>query len=84
MKLEAVNIQNFSELCPATVTKVVNDYHFLVTIDTYLNDQVTDSVLCCNSNTPYIFPIKWAEEHELELETPKGKSISIILAIKLN
>ncbi|KAF8767845.1 Scm-like with four MBT domains protein 2 [Argiope bruennichi] len=72
MKLEAVNIQNYAEICPATVTKVVNDYYFLVTIDNHIDEQVTNAVLCCNSNTPFVFPIKWAEEHELEVKSPKG------------
>ncbi|GBN98880.1 Scm-like with four MBT domains protein 2, partial [Araneus ventricosus] len=76
MKLEAVNMQNYAELCPATVTKVVNDYHFVVTIDNYFDEQVTDSILCCNSNTPFIFPIKWTEEHELELKPPKGYKLN--------
>ncbi|GIX76142.1 scm-like with four MBT domains protein 2 [Caerostris darwini] len=72
MKLEAVNTQNYTEMSPATVTKIIDDYHFLVTIDAYQDELKSKCVLCCNSNTPFIFPIKWAEDHELELKIPKG------------
>ncbi|GFU73926.1 scm-like with four MBT domains protein 2 [Trichonephila clavipes] len=72
MKLEAVNPQNYAELCPATVTKIVDDCYFLVKIDEYPAEQEKKCCMCCSSNTPFIFPVKWAEEHELELKTPKG------------
>ncbi|GFY45916.1 scm-like with four MBT domains protein 2 [Trichonephila inaurata madagascariensis] len=75
MKLEAVNPQNYSELCPATVTKIVDDYYFLVKIDEYPAEQEKKCCMCCSSNTPFIFPVKWAEEHELELKTPKGYEV---------
>ncbi|GFS85109.1 scm-like with four MBT domains protein 2 [Nephila pilipes] len=74
MKLEAVNPQNCAELCPATVTEIVNEYYFFVTIDEYPVELETKCFIC-NSNTPFIFPIKWAEEHELELKTPKGYEV---------
>lgn len=71
MKLEAVNTQNFTDLYPATVTEICDDFHFLITIDTYEEDE-PKCVLCCNSNYPYIFPIKWAEKNGVDLKIPKG------------
>ncbi|KAG8186556.1 hypothetical protein JTE90_020859 [Oedothorax gibbosus] len=71
MKLEAVNTLNFTDICPATVTQILDDFHFLITMDSFQEDGPS-STACCHSNYPYIFPINWAETNGLDLKTPKG------------
>lgn len=72
MKLEAVNPDNYCIICPATVSKIVNDFYFLVTIDSFSTDETDKSIMCCNSNQQMIFPINWAKENGLDLSPPKG------------
>lgn len=72
MKLETVDPQNYNNICPATVSSVVNNFYFLVTIDSYSMDDSVQSIMCCNSNSQLIFPVKWAEENGLDLMPPKG------------
>ena len=72
MKLEAVDPENFCDICPATVSRVIDNYYFLVTIDSYAMDESIERTLCCNSNEQLIFPVNWAQENGLELKIPKG------------
>nr|XP_042900715.1 scm-like with four MBT domains protein 2 [Parasteatoda tepidariorum] len=72
MKLEAVDPKTYSDVCPATVSKVINDFYFIVTIDDHQESDKCEFSLCCHNNSPFIFPINWAEENGLELRTPKG------------
>lgn len=72
MKLEAVDPKTYSDICPATVSKVIDNYYFLVTIDSYDMHESNNEILCCNSNEQLIFPVNWAQENGLELKIPKG------------
>lgn len=71
MKLEAVDPETYEDLCPATVCKVINEFHFLVSIDDFCKDK-KKRILCCNSNSFFIFPIHWAQENGLKLKPPQG------------
>ncbi|KFM72096.1 Scm-like with four MBT domains protein 2, partial [Stegodyphus mimosarum] len=76
MKLEAVNPKNCTDICPATISRVVNDYYFLVTIDAHQCEEHKKSMICCHSNSHTIFPVKWAEENGLDLKVPKGYEVT--------
>lgn len=77
MKLEAVDPKNFCDICPATVSRVIDSYYFLVTIDSYNMEESNNKILCCNSNEQVIFPINWAQENGLELKIPKGTLLAL-------
>ncbi|XP_054710645.1 scm-like with four MBT domains protein 1 [Uloborus diversus] len=72
MKLEAVDPITYTNLCPATISTVLSDYYFLVSIDDCGSKRDKTALLCCNSNSQLIFPVGWAEKHELCLKVPHG------------
>jgi len=76
MKVEALSPTDRAKICPATVTKVLDDTHFLVTIDVYgeqsdssdntiTSNDSKDNTWLCTAEHPYIFPIGWAEKHSI-------------------
>ncbi|KAI5645090.1 mbt repeat domain-containing protein [Phthorimaea operculella] len=72
MKLEAFNPQDMKTIRPATITKVFNNFHFLVTIDDHHDDyEDTKMAWLCDSMHPYIYPIGWAQKNNLPFKTPK-------------
>lgn len=72
MKLEALDPQTMQTIRPATVTKVFNNFHFLVVIDDHLEDyEETKMCVVCDSKNPYIYPIGWAEKHSVPFTIPK-------------
>lgn len=72
MKLEALNPQDMKTVRPATVTKVFNNFHFLVVIDDHLEDYEDSKVAwLCDSMHPYIYPIGWAQKNDISFKTPK-------------
>lgn len=75
MKLEAVSPASKLQLCPATVTKVLNNYYFLVEIDDYRKDtdkKQSPAVICCHANSLVIFHVNWGKEHGVKIHFPKG------------
>ncbi|CAG9796316.1 unnamed protein product [Diatraea saccharalis] len=72
MKVEALNPHDMKTIRPATVTKVFNNFHFLVVIDDHLEDyEDTKMAWLCDSMHPYIFPIGWAEKNSISFKVPK-------------
>lgn len=83
MKVEALHPVDRTKICPATVTKVFDDIYFLVNIDVHIehSDKSDDTFVTSNSenNTwlctaehPYIFPIGWAQKHDIMITHPQG------------
>ncbi|XP_067002533.2 scm-like with four MBT domains protein 1 [Anabrus simplex] len=74
MKLEAVHPHNMVEICPASVVKVYDEHYFLVQIDSYssMEKDHIESTWLCTAEHPYIFPVGWAVDHELQLTHPRG------------
>lgn len=72
MKLEALSPHDMKTIRPATVTKVFNNFHFLVTIDDHVEDY-EDSKMAwlCDSMHSYIYPIGWAQKNNITFKTPK-------------
>lgn len=72
MKLEALDPQDMKSIRPATVTKVFNNFHFLVTIDDHLDDyEDTKMAWLCDSMHPYIYPIGWAQRNNFTFKPSK-------------
>ncbi|KDR22796.1 Scm-like with four MBT domains protein 2 [Zootermopsis nevadensis] len=78
MKLEAVHPRNMVEICPATVVRVFPPYYFIIQIDSYATVETdeTESFQLCTIEHPYIFPVGWAQKHELCLTHPRGWTTS--------
>ncbi|EZA52051.1 Scm-like with four MBT domains protein [Ooceraea biroi] len=79
MKVEALIPTDQTKICPATVTKVLDDTHFLVTIDVYSersdnsdNTITSNNTWLCTAEHPYIFPVGWAEKHGVTFTPPQG------------
>ena len=74
MKLEAINPQNRSEICVATVTRIFDPYYFLVKIDDLISmhDDVTLDSFVVRKGQPGIFPIGFCFKNNLHLKQPKG------------
>lgn len=72
MKLEALAPNDMKTIRPATVTKVFNNFYFLVTIDDHADDY-EDSKMAwlCDSMHSYIYPIGWAQKNNITFKTPK-------------
>ncbi|XP_053609986.1 scm-like with four MBT domains protein 2 isoform X2 [Plodia interpunctella] len=72
MKLEALNPEDMKSIRPATITKVFNNFHFLVTIDDHSEDyEDTKMAWLCDSMHPYIYPIGWAQKYNITFKSPK-------------
>ncbi|XP_024916749.1 lethal(3)malignant brain tumor-like protein 4 isoform X2 [Cynoglossus semilaevis] len=67
MKLEAVDRKNPGLVCVASVTEVIQD-RFLIHFDNW--DDTYD--YWCTSDSPYIHPVGWCEEHGRPLTSPQG------------
>lgn len=72
MKLEALSPQDMKTIRPATVAKVFNNFHFLVTVDDHETDY-EDSKMAwlCDSMHPYIYPVGWASRNNFAFKPPK-------------
>lgn len=77
MKLEAVNPANMSEICPAYVSRIFDDFYFLVILDSCSESDGT-SHWVCHTGFPYIFPVGWAQMHGIEVVSPHQKNIDSI------
>nr|XP_033815199.1 scm-like with four MBT domains protein 2 isoform X1 [Geotrypetes seraphini]XP_033815200.1 scm-like with four MBT domains protein 2 isoform X1 [Geotrypetes seraphini] len=73
MKLEAVDPREPLNICPASVTKVFNSYHFQVTIDDLRPEPSEISVLC-HADSLGILPVQWCLKNGVNLTPPKGYS----------
>lgn len=70
-KLEVINPRTFASLHPATVTKVIDELYFIVTLDD-LSPNHEEVQFCCHGASPGIFPICWSMYKGLKLVPPKG------------
>ncbi|XP_010213710.1 PREDICTED: scm-like with four MBT domains protein 2, partial [Tinamus guttatus] len=73
MKLEAVNMREPFNICPASVTKVFNNHYFQVTIDDLRSEPSKISMLC-HADSLGILPIQWCLKNGVNLTPPKGYS----------
>ncbi|NXA47876.1 SMBT2 protein, partial [Nothocercus julius] len=73
MKLEAVNMREPFNICPASVTKVFNNHYFQVTIDDLRSEPSKTSMLC-HADSLGILPIQWCLKNGVNLTPPKGYS----------
>ena len=72
-KLEALHPGNHSHICPATVTKVINDQYFIVQIDDVSQNADGQQVqMCCHGSSPGILPVNWCRENGTALTPPEG------------
>lgn len=74
MKLEAVNPINKTQICPATVIKVLNSQYFVVEIDDLENTEPEYKIrFSCHSGSKCIFPAKWCHyKGGVSITPPKG------------
>ena len=73
-KLEAVNPNDPSSICAATVSKVASEFFFQVEIDSTITcgDGSRPSIWC-SSNSRNIFPVGWCEKNNIQLTPPPGR-----------
>lgn len=74
-KLEAVNPNDPSSICAATVSKVASEFFFQVEIDSTITcgDGSRPSIWC-SSNSRNIFPVGWCEKNNIQLTPPPGRA----------
>uniref|UniRef100_A0A7M5X7K3 Uncharacterized protein n=1 Tax=Clytia hemisphaerica TaxID=252671 RepID=A0A7M5X7K3_9CNID len=74
MKLEAINPQNPSEICVATVTRIFDPFYFLVKIDNLISVQedVTTDSFVARKGQAGIFPVGYCFKNGVHLQQPKG------------
>lgn len=76
MMVEALNPMDRTQICPATVTKIIDDVYFLVNIDTqvkylnttddiFTNNNLENNTWLCTAKHPYIFPVGWAQKNNI-------------------
>ncbi|KAI5745745.1 hypothetical protein M8J76_013892 [Diaphorina citri] len=73
MKLESVDPLNLSDICVATVMKVLNDRFMMIRVNSY--DEDTNGGLdwfCYHMSSPYIFAPGFCAAHGINLTPPKG------------
>jgi hypothetical protein len=69
MKLEAVDPQNLSVICVATVAKVLKDDYLLIKIDGVSEKEGSD-VFCYHRTSPAIFPAGFCQQNNIPLQPP--------------
>lgn len=72
MRLEMIYSPTLALIHPATVTKVLNSYYFIVDIDNPHPSLGMMKAVCCHANSPFIFPAGWAKSNGLSLVFPNG------------
>ncbi|XP_014473016.1 PREDICTED: scm-like with four MBT domains protein 1 isoform X2 [Dinoponera quadriceps] len=83
MKVEALCPAGQTKICPATVSKVFDDTYFLVNMDAYtgcsngpedapVSSNSENNTWLCTVEHPYIFPVGWAEKHNIKITQPPG------------
>uniref|UniRef100_T1J4G1 SAM domain-containing protein n=1 Tax=Strigamia maritima TaxID=126957 RepID=T1J4G1_STRMM len=72
MKLEMVNPTNLIQICPATVTKVLNSEYFIVQIDDNSLSDKQPQVMSCHADSCLIFPKGWAKSNDLAVMHSKA------------
>ena len=72
MKLEAIDPLNPSSICVASVMSVLNFGYLMIRIDVYEPLVYGDDWFCYHESSPYIFPVGFCKENNLELTPPKG------------
>ncbi|KAJ7379363.1 Scm-like with four mbt domains [Desmophyllum pertusum] len=73
VKLEAVNPNDPSSICAATVSKVVSEFFFQVEIDSMIScGDGSRPSMWCSSNSRNIFPVGWCEKNNIQLTPPPG------------
>lgn len=84
MKLEAVDSRNGYNICPATVTEVIDSKYFIIEIDSLIgSDMEKRNQFCCHRNTPTIFPVNWAVSRSIKLASPLGNIYILYLAVRI-
>ncbi|XP_029471548.1 scm-like with four MBT domains protein 2 isoform X2 [Rhinatrema bivittatum] len=73
MKLEAVDPGEPWNICPASVTKVFNNYYLQVTIDD-LRLEPSEVSMLCHADSLGILPVQWCLKNGVNLTPPKGYS----------
>ncbi|EDO34899.1 predicted protein, partial [Nematostella vectensis] len=72
MKLEAVNPTDPSSICVATVSRVVNEHYFVVTIDDFVVPEARKISFWCHAKSRNIFPCRWCEKNKVSVVPPAG------------
>ncbi|KAK3739524.1 hypothetical protein QZH41_016199, partial [Actinostola sp. cb2023] len=75
MKLEAVNPEDTSVICVATVKDILNDCFFAVEIDCVVTINIPIKFVC-HSKSKYLYPVGWCEKNRVPLKPPRGFSTS--------
>ncbi|CAH1784251.1 unnamed protein product [Owenia fusiformis] len=70
-KLEVLDTNNHTDVCPGHVIEVVNSNYFIAEIDD-LSDNPEKLRVCCHKNTPGIFPVDWCKWNGVRLAIPRG------------
>ena len=65
-KLEALSPLAHNQICPATVTQVLNDFYFVIELDG-LGVQFS-----CHKHSRIIFPCRWSQQKGIKITPPKG------------
>ncbi|XP_044535603.1 scm-like with four MBT domains protein 2 [Gracilinanus agilis] len=71
MKLEAVDMSEPFNICPASVTKVFNNHYLQVTIDD-LRPEAKKISMLCHADSLGILPVQWCLKNGVNLTPPKG------------
>lgn len=72
MKLEAVHPTTLVQIYPATVTRILSPYFFVVQIDDHSVVDHQPQAMCCHAESPLIFVTNWAKSRGLSVMHPKG------------
>lgn len=72
MKLEAIDPLNPSSICVASVMSVLKFGYLMIRIDVYEPLVYGDDWFCYHESSPYIFPVGFCQQNQLELTPPKG------------
>lgn len=73
MQLEAVNPQDPSSICVASVGECISDHYFMVQIDEYIEMNIENKPrFWCHSVSKNIFPVGWCEKNNIQLTPPPG------------
>ncbi|KAK3101257.1 hypothetical protein FSP39_002207 [Pinctada imbricata] len=72
-KLEALSPIHRFQVCPATVTEVLDDNYFVVEIDNMSNSS-SDFLIrfSCHAKSKVIFPCLWCHNNGVKITSPKG------------
>ena len=79
LKLEAIHPSDPKAIRVASVTRIFDDYHFLVQLDTLFTQNESENSFVAHKGSTRIFPVGFCSDNGITLGHPNGKQKQFLI-----